>query len=111
MESKVLRDLIEEDIDKVLNNKEVNDKNFFWIIIHYLLDNDRINLLEVDNLSTELKEGYMNFLASFEEELIESGEIITVLGTAIRKFFDRMKPILNKIDRIKKNASCKDDIN
>jgi len=112
MPNKVLRNLVEEDIIKVLNNEKVNDKNFFWIIIHYLLDNDKINLEEIDDISKQLSMEYKQFLDAFDQELVDAnGEIISVLKNGVRKFFYRMKPILDKLDKMKKNDNDKYQFN
>ena len=87
---KILRNLIEEDIEKILDNKEISEKNFFFIILYFLLENDKINLKEVNDLSEELNKYYKEFLNYFEEELIESnGEIINILQNAFKKFRSR----------------------
>lgn len=102
----LLRDLAEKDIEKILENKKINDKNFFILILHFLLENDNIDLLKVDELSKELEKHYKEFLETFELELVESnGEIISVLRTAIRKFKDRISPILEKIKKLKDDDS------
>ena len=99
---KILRDLAEKDIDKILDNKKINEKNFFILILHYLLENDSINLKEIDDLGNELSKEYKEFLNNFEVDLIESnGEIITVLKSALRKFRKRIYPILEKIKDLK----------
>ena len=102
---KILRNLIEEDIDKVLDNNEIKKKNFLFLLIHYLLNNDKLNLVEINGIATELNEEYENFLKDFDIELIESnGEIIKVLKSALPNFNDRIAYILDKIEKIKKNA-------
>jgi hypothetical protein len=109
---KILRNLIEEDIEKILDNKKVSKKNFFILILHFLLENNTINLKEVNDLSEELNKDYKEFLNHFEEELLESnGEIISVLRTAIKKFRSRMSPILEKIEKIKENDHSKNNLN
>jgi len=100
----LLRDLAETDIENILDNKEILDKNFFMLILHFLLESESIDLLKVDKLSEELKKHYKEFLDSFELELVESnGEIIDVLRNAIRKFSKRISPILDKIKDLKQN--------
>ncbi len=98
----LLRDLAEKDIDKILGNKKILDKNFFMLILHFLLENESIDLLKVDKLSNELERHYKEFLNSFELELVESnGEIINVLRNAIRKFREKISPILDKVKKLK----------
>lgn len=100
---KILRDLAEKDIEKILDNEQLGDKNFFYLILHFLLENDRIDLNEVSELSKELEKHYKEFLDSFEMELVESnGEIINVLRNAIRKFRKRISPIVDKVKELKK---------
>jgi len=100
----ILRDLAEKDIENILDNKEILDKNFFMLILHFLLENESIDLSKVDKLSEELRKHYKEFLDSFEMELVESnGEIIDVLRNAIRKFSERISPILDKIKDLKQN--------
>ncbi len=99
----ILRDLVEKDIEKILENKKISDKNFFILILHFLLENESIDLSKVDELSNELENHYKEFLNSFEMELVESnGEIINVLREAIRKFSKRIRPILDKVKQLKK---------
>lgn len=103
---KLLRDLAEKDIEKILDREEILDKNFFMLILHFLLESDSIDLLKVDKLSEELENQYKEFLDSFELELVESnGQIISVLRDAIRKFKERISPILYSINKLKKNAN------
>ena len=100
----ILRDLAEKDIDKILQNKKISDKNFFLLILHFLLENETIDLEKVDKLSEELKKHYKDFLDSFEMELVESnGDIIRVLRSAIRKFKERISPIIEKVKQLKQN--------
>ena len=99
----ILRDLAEKDIEKILDNRKITDKNFFMLVLHFLLENDNIDLLKVDEISNELDKQYKEFLDSFELELMESnGEIINVLRDAIRKFSNRISPILDKVKQLKK---------
>lgn len=102
----LLRNLAEKDIEKILDREKILDKNFFMLILHFLLENSSIDLMMVDDLSKELEKDYKEFLDVFELELFESnGEIINVLQHAIRKFKKRMSPILEKVNKIKQNAS------
>ena len=102
----ILRNLIEEDIDKVMDNEEIKKKNFFFLIIHYLLENDRLDLIEIGELGTELSDEYEGFLKDFDLELLESnGEIINVLKSALSKFNERIAPVLDKIRKLKKNGN------
>ena len=99
----ILRDLAEKDIEKILDNKKITDKNFFILVLHFLLENENIDLSKVDELSNELDKQYKEFLDSFELELMESnGEIINVLRDAIRKFSERISPIIDKVKQLKK---------
>jgi len=99
---KILRNLIEEDIDKVLDNNSIKKKNFLFLLIHYLLGNDILNLVEINGIAVELNEEYNSFLKDFDLELLEAnGEIIKVLKTALPKFNKRIGHILEKIDKIK----------
>ena len=109
---KILRNLIEEDIDKVLDNNEIKKKNFLFLLIHYLLGNDRLNLVEINNIAIELNEEYQTFLKDFDVELIESnGEIINVLKSALPKFNKRIAHIIEKIEEIKKNGNSTHNFN
>jgi len=100
----ILRDLAEKDIENILKNRKILDKNFFMLILHFLLENDSIDLSKVDELSIELNKHYKEFLNSFELELVESnGEIINVLRDGIRKFSKRIRPIIDKVKNLKKN--------
>jgi len=102
---RLLRDLMEKDIEKILDNEEISNKNFFVLILHFLLENDCINLIKVEELGKELENHYKKFLDSFEMELLESnGEIISVLQNAIRKFRERITPVLEKVYKLKDNA-------
>jgi len=101
---KILRNLIEEDIDKVLDSETIKKKNFFFLLIHYLLGNDVLNLTELSEIATELNNEYESFLTDFDIELTESnGEIINVLKSALPNFNQRIRPILERITKMKKN--------
>ena len=109
---KILRNLIENDIDKILDNEKIKPKNFFFLIVHYLLDNNRVNLKEVHEVAIELSNKYEAFLRDFDLELLESnGEIIKVLKSAIPKFNKRMVDILEKIENIRKNDNGNHNFN
>jgi len=109
---KILRNLIEEDIDKILDNNEIKKKNFLFLLIHYLLSNDKLNLVEINGIATELNEEYEAFLKDFDIELIESnGEIIKVLKSALPNFNKKVAHILDKIEKIKKNANSTHNFN
>jgi len=98
----ILRNLAEKDIENILDNKEVLDKNFFILILHFLLENESIDLSKVGELSKELEKQYKEFLDSFEMELLESnGEIINVLRDAVRKFRKRVSPIIDSIKELR----------
>ena len=99
---KILRDLAEKDIEKILDREDISDKNFFILILHFLLENKSIDLSKVGELSKQLEKQYKEFLDSFELELVESnGEIINVLRDAIRKFTKRVSPIIEKVKELK----------
>ena len=103
---KILRNLIEDDIDRVIDNEEINKKNFFFLILHHILDNDRMDLIEINRIATELSTEYEDFLKDFDLELMNSnGEIIKVLKSAIPKFNDRIAHILDKIRKLEKNGN------
>jgi len=103
---KILRNLVEEDIEKILDNSEIKKKNFFFLFLYYLLENDRIDLAEIGKVADEFSNEYESFLKNFELELIESnGEIIDILKSALPKFNKRIAYILDKIEEIKKNAN------
>ncbi len=104
---KLLRNLIEEDIEKILDNNKIKKKNFFFLFLYYLLENpDRIDLAEIGKVADEFSDEYESFLKNFELELIESnGEIIDVLKSAIPKFNKKIAYVLDKIDKIKENAN------
>ncbi len=109
---KILRNLIEEDIDKILDNNEIKKRNFLFLLIHYLLNNERLNLVEINDIAIELNEEYQAFLKDFDMELIESnGEIIKVLKSALPKFNKRIAHIIEKIEEIKKNGNCTHNFN
>ncbi len=93
---------MERDIDKVLDSETIKKKNFFFLLIHYLLGNDRLNLNEINEVATELNDEYEAFLKDFDVELTESnGEIINVLKSALPNFNKRIRPILDKLEKIK----------
>ncbi len=109
---KILRNLIEEDIDKILFDKEIKKKNFFFLIVHYLLECKSVNLKEVNDLSNELRNQYEGFLKDFDLELLQSnGEIIKVLKSALPKFNFRIADILEKIEKVKQNDHSKNYLN
>ena len=109
---KILRNLIENDIEKILDNNEISKKNFFFLFLHYLLENDRIDLVEIDRVADEFSNEYESFLKNFELELIESnGEIIDVLKSALPKFNERIAYILEKIEKLKENDHSKNYFN
>ena len=109
---KILRNLIEDDIDRVLDNEGISKKNFFFLILHYLLDNNRMDLIEINEISTELSVEYEAFFKDFDLELAESnGEIIKVLKSAIPKFNDRIAHILDKIRKLEQNGNSQNNFN
>jgi hypothetical protein len=99
---KILKNLIEDDIENVLDSNKIEEKDFFFSIIHYLLENVSINLIDVQNINEELKTTYNHFLDDLEIELAEAnGQIINVLREAPHKFKQRIAPLLKKIEDMK----------
>lgn len=100
-----LRQSLKEDLWKIINRKETEEKDlefFIRIIFYLLLETNSFTLEEVIKLSNKMKEAYENSLEEAKENLIlDYGEILKLLNTTIEGFKNKIEPIINEIKMIK----------
>lgn len=99
-----LKKLIKEDIWKIIYDEEVPNRDFFTYVLSLLLNNKKILLKDVVELSKELKNRYMQILSEVNNYIEQgNGEVLPVLRRLNDDFTANVLPILKQIERYKKN--------
>jgi len=95
-----LKESLEEDLWKIINNEDVEEKdeNLFIAFIFYLfLKKEMFTMADVMKLAKQLKKEYNKILKEAEEVALQ-GEPLKALKLLKKDFVDNIKPIINKID-------------
>ena len=99
-----LKSLIRTDIWKIINGKEIPERDFFSYVLSLLLNNKKILLKDVVDLSKELKNRYSQILGEVHDYIEEgNGEILPALKRLDNDFKLKVLPILKEIERCKEN--------
>ena len=109
---KVLKLLFDKDLNSILNSEVIKDKNFFYLLVHYLLENKKIDLINIKEISDELEREYNFLLEDVNEEIINSmGNLIDVFKKVKLMFNEKFSDILNKLGELKDNGRNKNNAN
>jgi len=99
-----LRKSLKEDVWKLINNEETENKNdtFFIIaVFSILLERQSFSLEEAMCLVKKLKNAYNNALKRTNRLIIEDyGEIINILKEVFKNFDIETKHIINRVKRL-----------
>lgn len=99
-----LKKLIKEDIWKIINNEEVPNRNFFTYVLSLLLNNKKILLKDVVDLSKELKNRYSQILGDVNDYIEQgNGEVLPALRRLNSDYTNKVLPLLREIERYRKN--------
>lgn len=109
---RILAKFYESDLLDLLDGKKTSQKDFFKLLILYLLENRTINVVEVNELSGELKGKYNNFIEYLDKELGNGlGDLIKLLRNSKKEFKKLMKPIVEKLEGMKNGHNNKNNFN
>lgn len=99
-----LRKLIKNDIWSVINGEELTQRDFFSRVLHFLLNNKKILLKDVVDMSKELNNRYYQILGEVDEYIKQgNGEVLPALKRLDADFTEKVLPIINEIKRYKEN--------
>ena len=106
---KILLSFLESDLLDLLNGEDRIQKNFFKLVLLYLLENKKFDLVEIDEISGDLKDKYNNFLEELDKKLGNGlKDLIELLRETKKEFKELMKPFINKLEGIR-NGNSKHD--
>lgn len=99
-----LRKLIKNDIWNIINGEKLVERDFFSQVLHFLLNNKKILLKDVVEMSKELKNRYYQILGEVEEYISQgNGEVLPALKRLDTDFTEKVLPIINEIKQYKNN--------
>ncbi len=99
-----LRKLIKNDIWDIINGNEVTQRDFFTQVLHFLLNNKKILLKDVVDMSRELKNRYYQILGEVEEYITQgNGQVLPALRRLDADFTANVLPIIKEIKRYREN--------
>jgi len=99
-----LKSLIRDDIWKIINGEEIPDREFFPYVLSLLLNNKKILLKDVVDLSKDLKNRYVQILGEVNNYIEQgNGDVLPALRRLDDDFTEKVLPILNQIKRYKRN--------
>jgi len=99
-----LRKLLKNDIWSVINGNEVPQRDFFSDVLHFLLNNKKILLKDVVDMSKELTNRYYQILGEVDEYIRQgNGEVLPALKRLDDDFTKRVLPIIKEIKRYREN--------
>jgi len=105
---KILLSFLESDLLDLMNGEERIQKNFFKLVLLYLLEKETFDIVEIDAISKDLKNDYNNFLEELDKKLGNGlGDLIKLLKETKKDFKELIKPYMKKIVNIK-NGNSKD---
>ena len=103
---KILLSFLESDLLDLMNGEERIQKNFFKLVLLYLLENKKFDLVEIDTISEDLKIDYNVFLEELDKKLGNGlKDLIELLKETKKEFKELIKPYIEKIVNIKDGNS------
>lgn len=92
----------------LMNGEDRIQKNFFKLVLLYLLEKDKFDMVEINSISGDLKDDYNKFLEELDKKLGNGlKDLIELLKETKKDFKELIKPYINKIVNIK-NGNSKD---
>ena len=105
---KILLSFLESDLLDLMNGEDRIQKNFFKLVLLYLLEKDTFDMVEINSISGDLKDDYNKFLEELDKKLGNGlGDLIKLLKETKKDFKELIKPYMKKIVNIK-NGNSKD---
>jgi len=105
---KILLSFLESDLLDLMNGEDRIQKNFFKLVLLYLLENDKFDMVEINSISGNLKTDYNKFLEELDKKLGNGlKDLIELLKETKKDFKELIKPYIEKIVNIK-NGNSKD---
>lgn len=99
-----LRKTIKNDIWDIINGNEAPQRDFFSYVLHSLLNNKKILLKDVVDMSKELKNRYYQILGEVDEYIKQgNGEVLPALRRLDNDFTEKVLPIIKQIKGYKRN--------
>lgn len=93
-----LKRSLKEDIWRIIEKKDPQEKNWFLISLYLMLNQQKIKLKDVKKLSEKLKNAYDDVLHNTEEYIVENyGEVLHILNNAGKDYNNKIKPIIEEI--------------
>lgn len=96
-----LRKKLKEDVWKLINNENVEDKDensFIIIVLSILLEKQSFSLEEAMCIVKKLKKAYDNALKHTDKLILEDyGEIISIIKEVFKSFDEEIRYIVDKI--------------
>lgn len=103
---KILLSFLESDLLDLMNGEERIQKNFFKLILLYLLEKDTFDMVEINGISGDLKTDYNKFLENLDKKLGNGlKDLIELLKETKKDFKELIKPYIEKIVNIKNGNS------
>ena len=103
---KILLSFLESDLLDLLNGEDRIQKNFFKLVLLYLLEKEKIDLIEIDIVSKDLRDDYNNFLEELDRKLGNGlGDLIKLLRETKKEFKDLIKPYMKRLEGMKNGNS------
>jgi len=105
---KILLSFLESDLLDLMNGEDRIQKNFFKLVLLYLLEKDTFDMVEINSISGDLKDDYNKFLEELDKKLGNGlKDLIELLKETKKDFRELIKPYIEKIVNIK-NGNSKD---
>jgi len=103
---KILLSFLESDLLDLMNGEDRIQKNFFKLILLYLLEKDTFDMVEINGISGDLKNDYNKFLEDLDKKLGNGlKDLIELLKETKKDFKELIKPYIKKIVNIKNGNS------
>jgi hypothetical protein len=82
----------------------VPQRDFFFYVLHFLLNNKSILLKDVVDMSKKLTNRYTQILGEVDEYIRQgNGEVLPALRRLDNDFTEKVLPIINQIKKYKEN--------
>jgi len=103
---KILLSFLESDLLDLMNGNDRIQKNFFKLVLLYLLENKKFDLVEVDSIATDLKDDYEKFIKELDKKLGNGlKDLIELLRETKKDFKNMINPYVEKIKELKNDNS------
>lgn len=102
-----LKKSLKDDIWDKIDGKtpqEREDIDFVKLVFYLMMENNSFLINDVLNISNEIKNLYKQTLETSEQRLLDAnGKILSILKEIDGEFDDKIKKIIEKLQRLKRN--------